>query len=53
MEFFTSLKETLELVGLMMGWALVSVVFLPLWPFAAPALREWFGVRAAPDLETA
>jgi len=44
------LLEILRLIGLFALWAAMSLALLPLAPFAAPALIEWYGARAAaPD----
>ncbi len=50
---YTTVKEVLELVGLMAFWALLSAITLPLLPFAAPALLEWFTAASSPQMDSA
>lgn len=45
------LFEILRLIGLFALWAAMSLAVLPLVPFAAPALLEWFGAQAPASVD--
>ena len=44
------MRETLQAIGIFLGAVLMSLLFLPLWPFGIGAFIEWQRIEIAPGL---